>query len=371
MKYTLAELAQKIGGRVVGDGSVEISGVGSLTGAEPGQVSFVADAGYRDRARQTRAAALIAANEDLADLKPLIVTPEPYRAFVKAAELFTETETIVRGVHASAAVHAQALLGREVSIGPAAVVEKGARIGDRVIIGAGCYVGTGVEVGEDSRLYPGVVIYPGTRLGQRVAVHAGTVIGSDGFGYLLGPKGHTKKPQLGRVVIEDDVEIGANCAIDRAALDATVIGAGSKLDNLVHVAHGVVLGKNCVILALVAIGGSARMGDNVIISAQCMIKDNVTIGSNVMIAAGSGIPDDVEDGAVMWGFPAVPFARAQRIYARWKQLPELFTRVRELEKKVGEMEKGRVPAPAIPKRKLTKAKKSPARQRKRRALKKA
>ena len=192
------------------------------------------------------------------------------------------------------------------------------------------------DVDEIRVLYPRVSVYYDVRIGARCIIHSGCVIGGDGFGFVEGVCGErVKMPQVGTVIIEDEVEIGANCAIDRAALDATVIGAGSKLDNLVHVAHGVVLGKNCVILALVAIGGSARMGDNVIISAQCMIKDNVTIGNNVMIAAGSGIPDDVEDGAVMWGFPAVPFARAQRIYARWKQLPELFTRVRELERRLG------------------------------------
>lgn len=344
MKYTLKELAEKIGARVVGDAAVEISGVGSLAGAGPGQLSFVADPRHLDEARRTRASALIAADEFLSDLKPLLVSPEPYLAFVKVAQLFQEAELIVRQVHASAVVDPGARLGKEVSIGPAAVVEEGAQIGDRVIIGAGCYVGRGVEVGEDSRLYAGVVLYPGTRLGRKVVVHAGTVIGSDGFGYLLGASGHTKKPQMGRVVIEDEVEIGANCAIDRAALDATVIGAGTKLDNLVHIAHGVVTGKNCIILAQVAIGGSTRLGDNVIISAQAMVKDNLHIGNQVMIAAGSGIPDDLEDGAVVWGFPAVPFARAQRIYARTKQLPELFTRVRELEKKLAAKEPRPKPA---------------------------
>ena len=343
MKYTLAELAQKVGGRVVGDGAVEISGVGSVEGAEPGQLSFVSEPRFVEPARRSQAAALIAANEDLAGVKPLIVVAEPYRAFVQAAELFTEPPAPVRGVHPSAVVSEGVELGEDVSIGPAAVIERGARIGARAVIGAGCFVGAGVELGAESRLYPGVIIYPGTRLGRRVAVHAGTVIGSDGFGYLLGPKGHVKKPQLGRVVIEDEVEIGANCAIDRAALDATVIGAGTKIDNLVHISHGVVLGKNCVVLAQTAIGGSTRLGDHAIISSQVVIKDNLTLGRNVTIAARSGVAEDLPDGAVVWGFPAVPFARAQRIYARQKHLPELFTRVRELEKKLEALDR---PKPA-------------------------
>ena len=352
MKYTLAELAQKVGGRVKGDGTVEISGVGSIEGAEPGQLSFVSEARFAKLAGQTRASALIAANEDLADLKPLIVVPEPYRAFVKAAELFTQPLAVVRGVHASAVVQERVALGNEVSIGPCAVIEKGAKLGDRAVIGAGCFVGAGVEIGAETRLYPGVIIYPGTTLGRRVRVHAGTVIGSDGFGYLLGPSGHVKKPQLGRVEIEDEVEIGANCAIDRAALDATVIGAGTKIDNLVHISHGVVLGKNCVVLAQTAIGGSTRIGDNAIISSQAVIKDNLTLGKNVVIAARSGVAEDLPDGSVVWGFPAVPFPRAQRIYARQKQLPELFTRVRELEQKVAEH------APQSPASKSTRGKKS-------------
>jgi len=333
MRYTLRELAKKVGGRVVGDGSVEISGVGSVQGAEPGQLSFVSDARYLKPAERTKASALIAANEDLARLKPLIVTPEPYRAFIEVAKLFAEPATIIRGVHASAVVQEGVVLGGEVSIGPAAVLEPGARVGEGAVIGANCYLGAGVEIGAESRLDPGVVIYPGARLGRRVAVHAGTVIGSDGFGYLLGPSGHAKKPQMGRVIIEDDVEIGANCAIDRAALDATVIGAGTKLDNLVHLAHGVTLGKNCIVLALTAIGGSTRIGDNAVISGAVTIKDNLTIGKNVTIVGRSGVAEDLPDGAMVWGFPAVPLPRAQRIYARWKQLPELFTRVRELEKK--------------------------------------
>jgi len=352
MKYTLAELAQKVGGRVKGDGTVEISGVGSIAGAEPGQLSFVSEARFAGPAGQTRASALVVANEDLADLKPLLVVSEPYRAFVKIAELFTQPPALVRGVHASAVVQEGVALGKEVSIGPAAVIEKGARIGERAVIGAGCFVGAGVEIGDDTRLHPGVKIYPGSSLGRRVVVHAGTVIGSDGFGYLLGPSGHVKKPQLGRVVIEDEVEIGANCAIDRAALDATVIGAGTKIDNLVHISHGVVLGKNCVVLALTAIGGSTKIGDHAIISAQVTIKDNLTLGKNVVVVARSAVADDLPDGSVVWGFPAVPFPRAQRIYARWKQLPELFTRVRELEQKVAER------APQPPASKSKRAKKS-------------
>jgi len=343
MKYTLAELAQKVGGRVKGDGTVEISGVGSVEGAEPGQLSFVSEPRFAKLAERSRASALIAANEDLAEFKPLLVVPEPYRAFVQVAELFTPPVAMVRGVHASAVVEEGAALGKEVSVGPGAVIEPGARIGERAVIGAGCFLGAGVEIGAETRLYPGVVIYPGSCLGRRVKVHAGTVIGSDGFGYLLGPSGHTKKPQLGRVVIEDEVEIGANCAIDRAALDATVLGAGSKLDNLVHISHGVVLGKNCVVLAQTAIGGSTRIGDNAIISGQVVIKDNLTLGRNVVVVARSGVADDLPDGAVVWGFPAVPFPRAQRIYARLKQLPELFTRMRELEKKLEALDR---PKPA-------------------------
>jgi UDP-3-O-[3-hydroxymyristoyl] glucosamine N-acyltransferase len=172
-----------------------------------------------------------------------------------------------------------------------------------------------------------------------VVIHSGTVIGSEGFGYILSEKGHVKKPQVGGVIIEDDVEIGANCAIDRAMLDHTVIGQGTKLDNLVHIAHGVRIGKHCILLAAAAVGGSSKIGDFAIISGNATVKDNLIVGDHAIVIGHSAVTDDVPPGQTVWGLPAIPFSLAKRVYARLKQLPELFSRVRAIEKILLEREK--------------------------------
>jgi UDP-3-O-[3-hydroxymyristoyl] glucosamine N-acyltransferase len=322
-----AEIAKLVGGEVVGDGGAEVRGVASLEGAGPEDVSFLGSAKHKEAALASKAGALIVGKAIKKDV-PQVVVADPYAAFVKVMEYFHPAAHPAPGVHQTAVVDKDVTLGADVSVGPLAVIGAGARIGARSHIGAGAVIGPECAIGEDCVIHARVTLYAGTVAGSRVVVHSGTVIGSDGFGYILSDKGHVKMPQVGRV------EIGANCAIDRAMLDATVIGAGTKLDNLVHIAHGVRTGKHCIILAEAALGGSVRLGDFCMISGHATIKDNVTLGDRVTVVGHSGVADDVAAGQTVWGMPAMPFSLAKRVYGRFKQLPELFTRVRALEKKI-------------------------------------
>ncbi len=331
----LKEIAQMLGTEVLGDEEVEIKGVASLLSAGEGHLSFVTGHEYLNAAKQSGASGLIVSEKGLAAGKPAILVPDAYRAFIKVIELFEREERPRPGVDKSACVAEDAIIGEDASIGPLAVIAPGAKIGRKTVIGAGCHVGKMVEIGEECLLYPRVTLLDRVRVGDRVVIHSGTVIGSDGFGYLLGEAGHDKIPQIGTVLIEDDVEIGANCAIDRASLDATVIGRGTKFDNLIHVAHSVLIGPNCIILAGTAIGGSARIGEGTLISGSVVIKDHARIGSRVRIVGRSTVMDDVKDGETVAGTVlAQPFSQAKRTMSRIKHLPELFTRVRRLEKEV-------------------------------------
>jgi len=331
---TIREIADLVSGELRGPGDQPIAGVASLEFARATDLSFLGNPQFKEAAQNSKAGAIIV-SEPLKLNTPQVIVKDPYLAFVKVMEFFHPRISPVPGIHASAVLEPDVQLGAGVSVGAHAVIGQGAKIGARSALGAGCVIGAGCELGADCALQPRVTLYPGSRLGNRVVIHSGAVIGADGFGYILSESGHMKKPQVGRVIIEDDVEIGANCTIDRAMLDATVLGAGTKLDNLVHLAHGVRVGKHCIILAGVAIGGSTRIGDHCIISGNSTLKDNITIGDRVTVAGHSAVTDDVLAGQVVWGFPAMPFSLAKRVFARVKQLPDLFKRVRALEKALG------------------------------------
>jgi UDP-3-O-[3-hydroxymyristoyl] glucosamine N-acyltransferase len=337
-EITLKEIAEMVGGRLSGDGSVIIKSVASLEQADKEAMSFLGNPKFKEQAEKCGAGALIVKEALDADL-PQVIVSDPYTAFVKLMEHFHPEERPVPGVHPAAVVEEGVELGDGVCIGPLAAVGEGSSIGAGSVISAGCVIGKGCEVGSGCLLHSRVTLYPGTRVGDNVIIHSGTVIGSDGFGFILSESGHVKKPQKGSVVIEDDVEIGANCAIDRAMLDSTVIGEGTKLDNLVHLAHNVRVGKHCIILAGTGVGGSARIGDFCVISGHVSIKDNVTLGDRAQVAGRSVITDDVAAGQTVWGFPAMPFSHAKRVYARIKQLPDLFKRVRTIEKTIRSKDK--------------------------------
>jgi UDP-3-O-[3-hydroxymyristoyl] glucosamine N-acyltransferase len=261
-------------------------------------------------------------------------------AFVKVVALFRPAkQRHPRGIHPTAIVGKGVQLGRGVCLGAYSVVEEDATIGDGSVIYPRCYIGYASAIGKDTVIYPQVVVRENVTIGNRVIIHSGTVVGSDGFGYVTVEQAHHKIPQVGTVIIEDDVEIGANVAIDRARFDKTVIGSGTKIDNLVHIAHNVTIGKNCLIVAQVGISGSTSVGDNVILAGQVGIVGHIKIGDNAVVLAKSGVSKAVPAGSSVWGYPAKEEGFAKRLNAHLNNLPRLSAEVKELKKKIEELEK--------------------------------
>jgi UDP-3-O-[3-hydroxymyristoyl] glucosamine N-acyltransferase len=313
MKRSLKEIAEFVQGRLIGDGAIEITGIASIDSAAGGDLVFVEDEKSLTRAMQSCASAIIAASSSVsgATSKPLITCDQPRLAFAQAASFLLPAEKQVAGVHASAVVHPSARIGKDVSIEAHVSVDDSVEMGDRTRIGAGSRIGKNVCIGEDCNLAANVTIYPGVRLGNRVTVHAGTVLGSDGFGYVRDRKTdrYTKFPQVGRLEIEDDVEIGANSTIDRGALDVTRIARGTKIDNLVHIAHNVQIGEDVVIAAQTGLSGSAVLEDGVVVAGQVGIADHVRVESGAILGAQCGVPTRKVirgKGVVFWGTPARP-----------------------------------------------------------------
>ncbi|HEX9204729.1 MAG TPA: UDP-3-O-(3-hydroxymyristoyl)glucosamine N-acyltransferase [Candidatus Deferrimicrobiaceae bacterium] len=328
----LSALAGKIGAVLSGP-DAEVSGIASLEEAGPGQVTFLSNPKYAQLARGTKASAVIAREPIPGVPCSFLLAPNPYFAFACAMEQFHPPVRPAPGISPRSAVHPGASLGKDVSIGPFAVVEEGAVLGDRVAVLAGAYVGKGASVGEDSLLYPRVTLYEGVRVGKRVILHAGCVVGSDGFGFAPSPQGFRKIPQVGIVVIEDDVEVGANTTIDRAALGVTRIGRGTKLDNLIQVGHNVVIGTDTVIAAQVGISGSSRVGSRVMIGGQAGLAGHLEVGDGVMLGAQAGVAGSLSAAeSPGWsGTPAMPHKTWLRVVTLLPKLPELFRRVRSLE----------------------------------------
>ncbi|HTZ94898.1 MAG TPA: UDP-3-O-(3-hydroxymyristoyl)glucosamine N-acyltransferase [Terriglobales bacterium] len=312
MARKLKEVADFLQARLIGDGDVSVTGIASVQSATPGDLVFIQDEKNLDSALQSRASAIIVGKfaADKTYSKPVLITDDPRLAFARAAHLICPKPARVPGVHPSAIVHAGAKLG-SVTVDERVVIAEGAEIADGTWIGAGCVIGRDVFIGEHCELHPNVTIYAGTRLANRVIVHAGSVLGSDGFGYARDPKTgrYEKFPQVGRLEIEDDVEIGANSTIDRGALIVTRIRRGTKLDNLVHVGHNVQIGTNVVIAAQAGLSGSAVIEDNVVIGGQVGIADHVRIEDGAVLGAQSGIPSKKiirGKGVLFWGTPARP-----------------------------------------------------------------
>lgn len=308
----LREIAEAMGGRIVGDANLEISGLASLMTATCSQLSFVEDEKMLVQAGGSNAGALIVGEfqSDMLDSKSLVVCRNPRLAFAKAGALFSHATRPAAGVHASAVVHETAELGERVSIGALVYIGPGVKVGRGTIIGPGCMLLSDIEIGEDCELVARVSVYPHTRIGDRVVVHAGVVLGSDGFGFVPDQDGkYHKFPQVGRLEIGDDVEIGANSTVDRGALDATVIASGVKLDNLVHVGHNATVGENVVAAAQTGISGSSVVEKNVLIGGQVGIADHVTIEEGAILGAQTGVPSNKTirgKGVVFWGTPARP-----------------------------------------------------------------
>lgn len=312
MKRSLKELADFVGGRVVGE-NVEVSGISSIAAASAADLVFVEEEKNLEGAFHCAASAVMVGEfgAGKAASKPLLIVKQPRLAFARAAQLLYLPPTSSSQIHPSAVVHASARLGRDVSVAERAVIGKAAEIGERSRIGAGCVIGANVHIGRECLLYPNVTVYDGARLGDRVIVHAGAVLGSDGFGYARDPDTgrYEKFPQIGRLEIEDDVEIGANTTIDRGALETTRIGRGAKIDNLVHIGHNCQIGENVVIAAQTGLSGSIVIEKDVILGGQVGIGEHARITEGVMLGGQGGVlPNKVlrGKGIAFWGTPARP-----------------------------------------------------------------
>jgi UDP-3-O-[3-hydroxymyristoyl] glucosamine N-acyltransferase len=336
MTFTLQQLATTSGGELVGDPSLQITGAASLAEATPGEISFFGNRKYVALLRKTRASAVFVPADFAEAITPAqIRVTNPTKAFEQVVLKFApEPITFVPGIHPTAVVDASVQLGEGVSIQPHAVIEAGARIADDTIIGAGSYIGHETVIGPGCLIYPRVTIRERSRIGSRVIIHSGAVIGADGFGFEMVDGRQQKIQQLGIVQIDDDVEIGANTTVDRARFGRTWIQQGVKIDNLVQIAHNVVIGKNSVIVAQTGISGSTRVGQRVMMGGQVGIVGHLEIGDGTAIGAQSGISKSVP-GGVWFGYPAVPLAEAKRQIAWIHRLGKLFARVKEIEKKLG------------------------------------
>jgi UDP-3-O-[3-hydroxymyristoyl] glucosamine N-acyltransferase len=332
--FTLGQLAQALGATLEGDPRRVVTGVAPLESAGPDQVSFLTHARYHDVAKSSRAGAFVAAADAPGLPAPVLRVRAPQQALVDLLNLFHPPAPLVAGVHATAVVAAGARIDPSAAVGPYAVVEAGASIGARVQIGAFVYIGGGVEVAEGCVLGPHVTLLPGVRLGRRVVVHPGAVLGADGFGFAFDGTEHRKIPQTGGVVVEDDVEIGANTTIDRATFGDTIIRRGTKIDNLVQIGHNVEVGEHSILIAQVGVSGSSRLGRGVVLAGQVGIADHVDVGDGVLVGAQGGVPSDLEAGGKFLGTPARPILEAKRIMAAETKLPELLRRVRVLERAI-------------------------------------
>ena len=335
----LRDVAARLECRLDGDGEIEIRRVAGLEEAGPGDLTFFANPKYAAELRTTRASAVILGEE--ADRAPcaMLRTRHPYLAFAGAVALFADRFRPAPGVHALASVEADAVVAPDASVGPFAVVGSGAQIGARTILHAHVVVGRGARLGDDCVVHSRASIRERVQIGNRVVVQDGAVIGSDGFGFARAPDGtHHKIPQVGAVVVEDDVEIGANATIDRPAVGETRIGAGTKIDNLVQVAHGVTIGRNVLLAAQVGIAGSSTLEDDVTLAGQVGVAGHLTLGKGVVATAQSGIPNSVEAGAFVSGYPAIANRDWLKSSAVFRRLPELRKAITDLQRRLGELE---------------------------------
>jgi UDP-3-O-[3-hydroxymyristoyl] glucosamine N-acyltransferase len=336
----LKDIVQAVGGKIIGDDSVMITGVNSLDAARSGEISFFADRRFKESLKKTEASAVIITEKSDLYHGSQVIVPNAALAFAGVASLFAPPVPRHPGISERAAVHENSRIGKDVSIYPMVYVGNGAEIGDETVLFPGVFVGDRVRIGKRTVIYPNVTVLQDCLIGNDVILHAGVVIGSDGFGYVKDGSRSVKIPQLGIVQIDDDVEIGANTCIDRAALGRTWLKRGVKVDNLVQVAHNVVIGEDTVVVAQTGFSGSVNVGREVIIAGQVGLADHIDIGDGAIIGSQSGIAKSVLPGEVLFGSPAIPHRLWLKTSGLIKKLPEFNERLRNLEKRMEELEKG-------------------------------
>ncbi|MBI3608017.1 MAG: UDP-3-O-(3-hydroxymyristoyl)glucosamine N-acyltransferase [Nitrospirae bacterium] len=334
---TLSALAAYVGGSLRG-GDVPITGVAGIREAEPGQITFVANPRYVPDLARTRASAVVIAKAHATSAIARIEVDDPYYAFSRIVRWFHERPYEPGGISPHASLAPDAAVGADPTIGPFVSVGCRARLGDRVTLLSGVSVGDDVAIGDDTVVYPNVTIREGSAIGRRVILHSGVVIGSDGFGFATRNGRHEKILQIGRVVIEDDVELGANVCVDRAALGVTLIKRGTKVDNLVQIAHNVVVGEDCLIVAQAGISGSSELGRGVVLAGQVGVVGHLRIGDGAIVGAQSGVASDLAGGQVVSGSPAIPHQTWLRVQATIPTLPEMRRALKRLEARVAELE---------------------------------
>ena len=341
MLMSLKKIAELVDGRVIGDENITITGVAGIKEAWEGDITFVANSRYASLMNTTRASAIIVGSEVENNHRPLIKTKEPYLAFTKVMNLLANGNGEVvppSGIHPTVILGKNVELGSNISLQPYVVIEDDVQIGDKVIIYPHAYVGRKSRIGDEALIYPHVTIREKIAIGKRVIIHSGTVVGSDGFGFAPAKGVHHKVLQIGTVIVEDDVEIGANVTIDRGTIGKTIIGKGTKIDNLVQIAHNVVIGENSIIVAQVGISGSTVLGKGVTMAGQSGVAGHLTIGDNTAVAARAGVTKSLPPNSLVSGFPARPHEKEKRIKASLQRVPELCKTLGQLLKRVARLE---------------------------------
>lgn len=330
----LSEISNLVGGLLKGDGDVEITGVGPLESASRGEIAFLTHSRYHHLLGETHASALLLPEGEWQLNVPHVLCKNPYLAFAMVMQKFHSSvaENVQSGVHPTAVLGEGVILGHKTSVGANVTIDAGVRIGDRTVIWAGCFVGHRSTIGDDVVIYPNVSIRELTEIGNHVIIHSGTVIGSDGFGFAEEEGKFHKIPQIGRVIIEDQVEIGANCCIDRATLGETRIHLGAKLDNLVHIAHNAEIGEHTALAAQCGISGSSKIGNYVRFGGQAGMAGHITIGDHIICGGRAGVTKSFLDRMVLSGFPARNHREQLKIEASQNRLPDLIKRIASLEK---------------------------------------
>ena len=333
MEKTLKELAELLGGELAGDGATKVSGLSNITMARAGDLIFAVPP-HLDEAKISAATAVLVPADTQDFPKPVIKVADPRAAFAKLVEMFTPKIKIPVGISPKAHIGKDAKISDGATVMPFAVVDDGAQIGRGAVIYPHVYIGQHATIGEDTIVYSGATVREFCKVGKRCVIHSSAVIGSDGFGFTTKDGVHTKVPQVGNVIIEDDVEIGAHVGIERAAMGSTIIGHGTKIDNLVHIAHNCKIGANCLIVAQTGISGSTTVGDNVTFGGQVGTVGHITIGSNSVYAARSGISKNMPEGFFGAGFPIQSHSDWLRHQAMLKRVPDLLEKIRALEEKI-------------------------------------